>query len=315
MSKRHIQAGRAASGERVQENPLIELETMQYLSDPGHPNVLRLLACVEDEDNLYGVLEFCSGGELFDLAQEGRFSEEQARQFFVQCMRGVKYIHDSGICHRDLSLENLLLADGDAIKVIDFGLCKNIVYDDAGVRALLPPTGACGKFFYMAPEIYENRRPYDPVAADVWSCGIILFIMLTGAPAFERPDWSDDRFRFIAGGNLAELLRMWGMADWFSPEALDMLVQLVCVDAAGRPSVEDILLHPWLVDLLTEEEVAVLSPDKAAGGGGEGDGEAAGGGGYVEGGEAEAIGAADVDAMLLAEDELAAADMDGLIGL
>ncbi|ETW00835.1 CAMK protein kinase [Aphanomyces invadans] len=240
MSKAIIEQG------NLQENPLVELATQQYLSTPGHPHVLTLVECLHDPEFIYAVLPFCRGGELFSLVETGgAMDEDECRHWFGQVLRGVAYLQSRYICHRDMSLENVLL-DGNTSKIIDFGLCVGIPVDANGMTYALPPSGAVGKIFYMPPEIYRNQVPFNGFAADIWSMGVMLFIMITGAPPFERPDDMDPRFQMIATGRMNEMLDSWGMTQ-VSPSVRDLLNGLLVVqDPRRRLTLDQIMQHPWV---------------------------------------------------------------------
>ncbi|KAL0583849.1 hypothetical protein ABG067_006293 [Albugo candida] len=240
MSKEIIQEG------NLQENPLVELAAQQYLSKPGHPHVLTLIACLHDSNFIYAVLPFCNGGELFSIVESGgAMGESEARYWFSQILAGLSYLQSRFICHRDMSLENVLL-HGDVSKIIDFGLAIGIPVDAHGMTYSLPPAGAVGKIFYMPPEIYRNQVPFNGFSADIWSTGVMLFIMVTGVPPFERPDDADPRFRMIARGRLNEMLDSWGMHH-ISHSVRDLLSKLLVVDDPGqRLNVIQIAAHPWL---------------------------------------------------------------------
>ncbi|EGZ24569.1 hypothetical protein PHYSODRAFT_325679 [Phytophthora sojae] len=240
MSKVIIEEG------NLQENPLVELAAQQYLSVPGHENVLTLIECLHDADFIYAVLPFCNGGELFSVVESGGAMEEaECRHWFTQVLAGLSYLQSRYICHRDMSLENVLL-DGDTSKIIDFGLSIGIPVDAHGMTYSLPPAGAVGKIFYMPPEIYRNQVPFNGFSADIWSTGVMLFIMVTGAPPFERPDDADPRFQMIAQGLMSDMLDSWGM-DHVSASVRDLLSKMLIVDDPSRRlTVEQIAMHPWI---------------------------------------------------------------------
>ncbi|KAF0737509.1 hypothetical protein Ae201684P_006522 [Aphanomyces euteiches] len=240
MSKSIIQHG------NLQENPLVELATQQYLSTPGHPNVLTLIECLHDPEFIYAILPFCRGGELFSLVETGgALDEDECRYWFNQVVRGLSYLQSRYVCHRDMSLENVLL-DGNVSKIIDFGLCIGVPVDANGMTYSLPPSGAVGKIFYMPPEIYRNQVPFNGFAADIWSTGVMLFIMVTGAPPFERPDDMDPRFQMVATGRMNEMLDSWGMTH-VSSAVRDLLNGLLVVhDPRQRLTLEQITQHPWV---------------------------------------------------------------------
>ena len=144
----------------------------------NHKNVIKVYSILEDETNYYLVMEYCSKGELFDLiSKKKRLSKEQSSLFFYQLINGVEYIHSKGYAHRDLKPENLLLTKNNVLKIIDFGLTHEY-NEDISLKT------KCGSPSYAAPEILKGYQ-YDGFKTDIWSCGIILFAMLSGFLPFE----------------------------------------------------------------------------------------------------------------------------------
>ena len=216
------------SGIFKQEDPLVELSTLLLLSTPKkHPSIVHLIELLDDGRNLYEVMEF-AGQEMFSVLCESplssslRFDEAVARKYFFQILDGVEFIHKKGVVHLDLSLENIMLsADRSSIKIIDFGLARAIPchletgeYEEFVAKAMMPTN----KVFYISPELYAMQS-FDGEKCDIWSLGAILFIMLTGSPAFGEPTKEDPRFTMIAEGKLRLLLANWGFHDTLSPEA------------------------------------------------------------------------------------------------
>lgn len=197
------------------------------------------------------VLEFCPFGELYDqlnLAPSKRLGVETARALFSQIAEAVQFMHAHGIAHRDISLENVLLDAARQCRVSDFGLASL-----QGSRC----HGRVGKTFYMAPEVFaavsdpDNSRPaclefYDGLKADVWSLGILLFIMVTGVPPFASPSERDARFRVVKFKGLRSLLGIWNMEHRVTTELLDLLTQMLHVDPEDRLSMDQVRVHMWL---------------------------------------------------------------------
>ncbi|XP_077248994.1 CBL-interacting protein kinase 32-like isoform X1 [Tasmannia lanceolata] len=155
-----------------------EIATMKLVK---HPNVVRLYEVMGSKTKIFIVLEFVTGGELFDkIVNHGRMREDEARRYFQQLINAVDYCHSRGVYHRDLKPENLLLDVYGNLKVSDFGLSalSQQVRDDG----LLHTT--CGTPNYVAPEVL-NDRGYDGATADLWSCGVILFVLLAGYLPFD----------------------------------------------------------------------------------------------------------------------------------
>ncbi|RYR17065.1 hypothetical protein Ahy_B03g061868 isoform B [Arachis hypogaea] len=155
-----------------------EISTMKLVR---HPNIIRLHEVMASKTKIYIVLELVTGGELFDkIASQGRLKEDEARKYFQQLICAVDYCHSRGVCHRDLKPENLLLSADGALKVSDFGL--SALPQQVREDGLLHTT--CGTPNYVAPEVIKNKG-YDGAKADLWSCGVILFVLMAGYLPFE----------------------------------------------------------------------------------------------------------------------------------
>jgi BR serine/threonine kinase len=145
-----------------------------------HPHLLKLVDILESPRHLYIVTEYAGKGELFDyLVQHHFLPENVAMNFFRQIIYGLEYLHSLGICHRDLKPENILLDDNLNIKIADFGFARVVKENIAET--------SCGSPHYAAPEVIRGQ-PYDGRAADVWSCGVILFALLAGYLPFDDPN-------------------------------------------------------------------------------------------------------------------------------
>jgi serine/threonine protein kinase len=257
---------------RHAEDPLKEIAAMQLIGDK-HPNVLGCQQVLFDGKNLNIVMRYCEGGDLFQLLQESQaspaqaqqvgLSEGEARYWFRQIIAGLNHIHSVGICHRDLSPENVMIDDESSL-IIDMGMCLRIPYcakadpnrvmdinqaHDLATRFSTPvqrcffkPQGACGKLPYMCPEIYKNRTAFDGAAADVWTAGTILFCMVTGNRSYQRPHSSDPQFYWMSRG-LPQLISDWGVV--LSPEGMHLLQNMLQVDPRLRLSLEEVVHHPW----------------------------------------------------------------------
>jgi serine/threonine protein kinase len=223
------------------EDAKLELEVLKRLNNnQGHPNVVRLHEGFETKTHFVMAMEHLEGGDLFDRVMgDGRLGEGTAQKYFVDAISGLEFIHNMGIAHRDLSLENLLLNAEDQCVITDFGLCCECGDGKKQNQKV-------GKGFYIAPEIYAESGPYDAKKADVWSLGVCLFIMMTGAPPMERPSKRDKRFCCIRDGKIGNMLQQWGMDSLFSDECLDLLSQMLTADPAKRINVNQVLAHPWV---------------------------------------------------------------------
>ncbi|KAG2698654.1 hypothetical protein I3760_07G159800 [Carya illinoinensis] len=145
-----------------------------------HPYVVRLHEVLASRTKIYIILEYITGGELFDkIVRHGRLSEAESRRYFQQLLDGVDFCHSKGVYHRDLKPENLLLDSQENIKISDFGLSA---LPEQGV-SLLRTT--CGTPNYLAPEVLSHKG-YDGAVADVWSCGVILYVLMAGYLPFDE---------------------------------------------------------------------------------------------------------------------------------
>jgi serine/threonine protein kinase len=241
---------------KTHENPTSEIAVMQFIGK--HQNVVGLLECCGDRDNIYSIMEFADGGELYDyIEQEGPISEIRAWELFGQIVLGLRHLHDAGIAHRDLTLENVMYSRSGVCKLIDFGMSlrlprvpsdekSNQFGNDDKTRPvlLIPPQGTCGKPNYIAPEVLENTESFNPQVSDIWSLGVLLFIMLTGVPPVAVAYDLDDRYRLICNGGLGQMLRQWGFL--LSNEAVDLLHNLLRPNPADRLTIKEIIEHPWI---------------------------------------------------------------------
>lgn len=227
----------------------LEIEIMTRLS--GHPNVVDLKAVYEDEDYVHLVMELCAGGELFHrLEKYGRFSESDARVLFKHLMMVVMYCHDNGVVHRDLKPENILLAtkaSSSPIKVADFGLATYIIPG----KSL---HGTVGSPFYIAPEVLGGG--YNQ-AVDVWSAGVILYILLSGTPPF----WGKTKSKIFDSVRAANLRFPSDPWDHISSSAKELITGMLCTDPAKRLTAAKVLDHFWMKECLQPADISCECED------------------------------------------------------
>mmetsp|Transcript_40192 Transcript_40192/g.70727 ORF Transcript_40192/g.70727 Transcript_40192/m.70727 type:complete len:449 (-) Transcript_40192:111-1457(-) len=227
----------------------IALQNISPLPTPQsmlESHIMMPMDLLSDDRNLYSIMPYCTGGELFDvLEKKNRFSELEARYWMRQILKGLSCLKKAGVSHRDLSLENLLVHDGNVL-VIDMGMCLRIPVIDhhTNQRYLILPQGVCGKWHYMSPEVCKNQLPFDGPAVDLWAVGVILFLMLTGFPPWERPMLTDERFKYMSNGYLVQMLTEWQVG--LSADAMDLLQRMFWVDPTDRLSLEQVCAHPWM---------------------------------------------------------------------
>uniref|UniRef100_A0A1J3G3C9 non-specific serine/threonine protein kinase n=2 Tax=Noccaea caerulescens TaxID=107243 RepID=A0A1J3G3C9_NOCCA len=230
-------------GQKIDEH--VQREIMNHRS-LNHPNIIRFKEVLLTATHLAIVMEYAAGGELFDrICSAGRFSEDEARFFFQQLISGVSYCHSLQICHRDLKLENTLL-DGSAaprVKICDFG------YSKSGVLHSQPKT-TVGTPAYIAPEVL-SKKEYDGKIADVWSCGVTLYVMLVGAYPFEDPSDPKD-FRKTIGRILRS---QYSIPDYVrvSDECKHLLSRIFVANPEKRITMEEIKNHSWFLKNLPVE--------------------------------------------------------------
>jgi serine/threonine protein kinase len=203
-----------------------------------HPSVVKLYEVLASRNKIFIVLELVTGGELFDkIVAAQRFDEITARFYFRQLIEGVRYCHSQGVAHRDLKPENLLLDSRGNLKISDFGLSALYTGEGDSTRTMLLHT-TCGTPNYVAPEVL-NDKGYDGRAADVWSCGVILYVLLAGFLPFDEPHMSA-LFKKI---QKAEFV----YPSWFGDTEKDLIDKILVPDPAKRIGVADIMKHPWFV--------------------------------------------------------------------
>ena len=192
-------------------------------------------------------------------APGGHLSEAEAQRYFYQLITGLHFMHSKGVVHRDLSLENALLAGDDVLKIIDMGLATELPVPDHSPI----PRQRVGKTGYMSPEVYDRSEVQDGRLVDTWCTGIMLFIMLFGVPPYRVPCARSCRlFGFLQKGRLLDLVKHWGKDGNASVEAKDLVSRLLHPQAAQRLVCEDILAHPWLATYHAQHKAAVFAdPD------------------------------------------------------
>ncbi|XP_031482692.1 serine/threonine-protein kinase SAPK10-like [Nymphaea colorata] len=244
-------------GEKIDENVKREIINHRSLR---HPNIVRFKEVILTPTHLAIVMEYAAGGELFErICNAGRFSEDEARFFFQQLISGVSYCHSMQVCHRDLKLENTLL-DGSAaprLKICDFGYSKSSVLHSQ-------PKSTVGTPAYIAPEILLNKH-YDGEIADVWSCGVTLFVMLVGAYPFEDPAEPKNFKKTIQ--RIVNVQYAIPENIQISPECRNLISRIFVPTPATRITIPEIQYHEWFLknlpeDLMQENTMNFEEPDQ-----------------------------------------------------
>ncbi|EER18218.1 calcium/calmodulin-dependent protein kinase 2, putative [Perkinsus marinus ATCC 50983] len=244
---------------RMLEDAMTEIGVSRYLATSTSGEfIARAFGIYQDEEFTYFMSEYSSGGELFDhVVNAKQFSEPVAKKYTWQVLRAVKSLHCNGIVHRDISLENTLLHDDGSVRVIDFGQAV-LLNNPEGPTPNTPllHSGRAGKAYYRAPEMYHGH--YLGAPADLFAAGVMLFIMTVGTPPWNQASVADARFRYVAKFGVVKLLTSWQKAQLMSPELLDLLGGLMCVDPEKRMTVDEALDHPWFDDCDCEEQPLIV---------------------------------------------------------
>ena len=206
-----------------------------------HPNIIKLYEVYENQKNIYLIMELCTGGELFDRitlnTENGiQFTEKQAASLFKQMMSAINYCHKNGIVHRDLKPENLLYLNEDEnspIKVIDFGMSKR--FDSKSLMS-----EKVGTAYYISPEILQGK--YDE-KCDIWSAGVILYIVICGYPCFNGED-DDEIFAAILKGDIAFPSPEWDDVS----DDVKILIKKMLSSPDKRLTAEQVLKETWVKD-------------------------------------------------------------------
>ncbi|XP_022149732.1 CBL-interacting protein kinase 18-like [Momordica charantia] len=225
-----------------------------------HPNIVHLYEVMATKTKIYFVLEYAKGGELFDKVAKGRLKEDVAWKYFYQLINAVDFCHSRGVYHRDIKPENLLLDENENLKVSDFGL--SALAESRRQDGLLHTT--CGTPAYVAPEVI-SRKGYDGAKSDIWSCGVVLFVLLAGYLPFHD-------------SNLMEMYRKIGRAEykcpsWFPREVRRLLSRMLDPNPNTRTPIAMIRQSSWFKKGLRLKNVgsgtesdAVTTEDEATSG-------------------------------------------------
>lgn len=263
---------------KSEENPVNEMIALTLLSDQApHPNVIQIIELFSDNEFIYMVMPHFHGGDLLDVMEKNRergfnqrFSVPQARSMFRDIIYGLQHLHKNGIAHRDLSVENILFdEDSERYVVIDLGMSLRLPKDsDGNIKRLLPARAICGKCNYIPPEVWRQDDWFDPMLGDIWAAGVVLFMVLTASAPMAQASIGDPHYRAITEGRLLDVLvaSFRNLDDFdedmtfeeqvasLDPEllqAIDLVQKIFQADPIKRPSLDDILAHPWMTSSST----------------------------------------------------------------
>merc|ERR1719192_151075 len=217
-------------------NPILFKQEVDLLQTLKHDNILQYRDCYMDNTNFYVCTELCTGGELFDKIKElKKFSERAAAGILRTIVDAIAHCHDKDIVHRDLKPENIVYRTKaqKELVIIDFGDAKKI-QDDATYEDFV------GTAFYLAPECVRNRKGWELKKSDMWTIGVIAYVLLTGRPPFYGQT-NKDILRKIIRAKV-----VWPKKAKLSTTAKDFVQNLMSKEPARRPSAEAALEHRWL---------------------------------------------------------------------
>lgn len=245
----HLTTGQKVALKIINRKTLAKLDMqgrvereISYLRLLRHPHIIKLYDVIKSKDEIIMVIEF-AGKELFDyIVQRGRMPEDEARRFFQQIIAAVEYCHRHKIVHRDLKPENLLLDDQLNVKIADFGL-SNIMTDGNFLKT------SCGSPNYAAPEVISGKLYAGP-EVDVWSSGVILYVMLCGRLPFDD-QFIPALFKKISNG-------VYTLPNYLSPGAKNLLTRMLVVNPLNRITIHELMEDDWFKQGIEEY---LLPPD------------------------------------------------------
>lgn len=199
----------------------------------NHPNIVKLYRLVDDSANVYLIMEYCQNGDLYKFVSErGALTEAQARFYFAQLVSAVQHLHENGIAHRDLKPENILLDAALNVKLADFGFSNEVVENEMMKTQ-------CGSPCYTAPEIIAGRT-YEGTCADIWSLGIILYIMLTGSIPWDTTNEAQLFYQIQTA--------KFHIPDKVSENAKNLINRMLVSTPSMRLTATQIKSHPWFYE-------------------------------------------------------------------
>uniref|UniRef100_A0A1I7WWY1 Serine/threonine-protein kinase kin-29 n=1 Tax=Heterorhabditis bacteriophora TaxID=37862 RepID=A0A1I7WWY1_HETBA len=218
----------------IDEENLLKVEReIRILKSIEHPHIIKLYEVIRTDRYIYIVTEYCSGGELYEvLIERGRTAEDEAKRWFGQVSSALAYLHQRGVVHRDLKAENVLLDKNNNIKIIDFGF-SNLQMPNQLLNTW------CGSPPYAAPELLLGKE-YDGLKADIWSLGVLLYILVTGG--FPFPGDSVDKLkRAVLSGQVK-------IPYWVSVECADLIRKMLVLNPLKRYGINNVIQHRWMTN-------------------------------------------------------------------
>jgi len=212
-----------------------EVKILKKLNHSNQQNIIKLINVIDQDNSIYVVQEYVDGGDLFEyvLRQREEFNEKRVKKIFYQMCKGVSYLHQMGVVHHDLKLENTGLRNNGTVAIMDFGFCTEFSTDQLLSRF-------CGTLSYSSPELLLGK-PYPPTPVDIWALGVSLFVMLAKRFPFDSEKPEVLYKQAISRDHIQSLLRSASMSD----DARDLLTRIFVLNPYRRPSINEILKHKF----------------------------------------------------------------------
>ena len=225
------------------------IREFNILKAMDHPNIIRLYELFEDDHNFYIVTEYCKGGDILDLIQRSsNFCEYNALKIMSEIISAVNYCHKNNIVHRDIKSENVMFTENDLdspVKLIDFGISLKFQKD-------IKIKDKTGTILYVAPEVLKGS--YDE-KCDVWSCGVLLYLILSGYPPFYGQSRNEVMMRIMHKEPKFDA-KIWTR---ISPEAINLIKKMLTKDPEKRPSSEEVMQHDWFKNKIYNDHSSHLA--------------------------------------------------------
>ena len=216
----------------------IEVQTMQRLANGGHENLFKLYDVLQGSRTVNIVMEYCPKGDLCTHLKTRKWlRHSEALSMFHQIVSGVLHLHKSGLAHRNLSLDNILIDKEGVCKVCDFGSATTQSVASCKSKRI-------GLKRYRSPEIAAGKGTYSPYRADIWSLGVILFCLLCGKFAFRKAKTTDKAFVYFCNHGLHRLISLYHLDKYFTTEIVDLLERMLSVHPESRINLTQVLVHP-----------------------------------------------------------------------
>lgn len=228
---------------KSQQDSVFILKEFRILRELDHPHIVRCFEVFEDENRCYISTEYCPAGDLFtEITKMKKFKESQASELIRQVLSALVYCHEKGVSHRDLKPENILLMETNenlSIKLADFG--NSIEFNKESKLS-----GCFGSAYYIAPEVFENSYNEN---CDIWSVGIIMYILLTGRPPYA----SKNNLDLLEAAQFSPFRLTQELSKSVSVEAKSLIKEMVKINNKQRISAKNALLHPWITKFVSNK--------------------------------------------------------------